>query len=93
MGTDFPTGGRSGSGVGGAGGTGSCQLHVSTAVPNFIWGALAWLEVKKGSLQFMALVGVRSQTIGDGGAGAVRVKSLIRTMWSIEESQKKHQEI
>lgn len=36
---------------------GAAKRLVSTSVPNFIWGTLAWLEVKKGSLQFMAFPG------------------------------------
>lgn len=32
------------------------------SVPNFIWGALAWLEIKKESLQLMAYIGDLSQT-------------------------------
>lgn len=36
---------------------GAAKRLVSTSVPNFIWGALAWLEVRKGSLQFMVFAG------------------------------------
>lgn len=72
---------------------GAAQLLVSASVPNSILGVLARLEVKKGSLQFMAFVGVRSQTVRDGGTRVGRVESLILTMWPIEESQKRHQEI
>lgn len=37
----------------------------------------------------MAFVAAQSQTVSDGGAQAGRVKSPNRTMWPIEESQKK----
>ena len=66
---------------------------MSWLLPNFSWGTPTGWEVKKGSLQFMAFIAVRSQTVSDGGAWAGRVKSLNRTMWPIEELQKKHQEI
>lgn len=36
---------------------GAAKRLVSTSVPNFIWGTLAWLEVKKGSLLFRAFAG------------------------------------
>lgn len=35
------------------------SLSVPKSVPNFVEGPLAWLKVKKGSLQFMAFIGVR----------------------------------
>lgn len=35
--------------------------------PHFMWGAFAWLNVNKGSLQLMVFRGVRSQTAGIGG--------------------------
>lgn len=37
----------------------------------------------------MAFVAAQSQTVSDGGAQAGSVKSPNRTMWPIEESQKK----
>lgn len=68
---------------------GAAQPLACLLLPNFIWGAPAGLEVKKRSLQFMAFVAAQSQTVSDGGAQAGRVKSPNRTMWPIEESQKK----
>lgn len=70
----------------------AAQLLVGPPLPEFIQGALAGLEVKEGSWQFMAFI-VVSQTLGDGGTWAGGLKSLMRTMWPIEESQKKLQEI
>lgn len=58
-GTDFPARGletQSGAGVVRQG-WGAAKRLASPSVPNFKWGALAWLGVKEGSLQFMGFAG------------------------------------
>lgn len=52
-----------------------------------------WVGIKKWSLQLMAFIGVHSQTVKRWRIVDLGGKLLMCTMWLIEESQKKHQEI